>query len=322
MGSPVSGKWTDQWSLITDQVRAYMSCTSSSCCSRMVTAYFFWKLDGPVIFDSPSSEGACKLHFIVRLLQTCSKFFIHFSDSWWWWNSLNAAYCSMGFPVSGNWTDQWSLTTGWVGVRASCVLFCFCCNNMLGLQLIHRTVSTPRSEKNSSVKAAYWSSGLPIPGNWMDQWSLTMYRSIRMRAYAIGIAFIAFEKTHKSCSLAHLSWQQVKMHLQCITYLPKGIANPTADQSVWGCTWSVFNSWFSDDCTADLQNLAASNLGSEWNCTLKACPLVHRVSCFWKLDRPMIFNIRSSGVHASCILSCCCSKMGTADLQNCLHSQK
>ena len=145
--------------------------------------------------------------------------------------SLNAAHHSMGFPVSGNWRRQWSLTTDQARVHASCVLFC-CCSiiKFYSYGWFTKLLALPGVKK--LMKAAYWSTGLPVSGNWMDQWS------IHIRVYAIRISFVAGEKlteaAHWSTGLHRPAYcklhgptvsvtdqVRVRMHSQCMIYKPE-----------------------------------------------------------------------------------------------------
>ena len=65
--------------------------------------------------------------------------------------SLNAAHCSMGFPVSGNWMHGPVIFGNRSSdrVHARCVCSVAVLIILLWLQLIHRTVSTPKSHESS-----------------------------------------------------------------------------------------------------------------------------------------------------------------------------
>ena len=94
MGFPVSGNWTDLRSLITGQMRLYMSYTPSSCCSKMVTGYN-WFTNLLALLEVKELTNQVTGSWDFRL-------------------------------VSGNWMDQWSSTSNQMRVHTNCISLCGC----------------------------------------------------------------------------------------------------------------------------------------------------------------------------------------------------
>ena len=134
-------------------------------------------------------------------------------------------------------------------VHASCVVFCSYSNKVLYLQLIHKTVRTPRNR--STLESSLLVHR--ISGFWkLDGPTIFDNRS--------------GEGTCKLCFVLLLMlWLQL---------IHRTFSTPRSRKT------------------------HESNL------------LVHKISSFWKLDGPMIFDMHATDrvrEHASCVLFCCCS---------------